>query len=141
LIDVSRHTPRNSDLDPPGKVLLQFPNVPDAKVDWREVYVGFPDATISVAVPLRNVGNGPAVIDPGGVRVLGKGIDRKVLGREVHRERVPPGETTRILSISSTCSNGAALLDPRSMLVKMAPITFRAVRSSGALMVMAATAR
>jgi hypothetical protein len=65
------------------------------------VYVGYPAGRICVAVPLRNVGNGLAVIDSTGIRVIGDGLDREVLGREVHRERVPPGETTRIL-----CTHG-----------------------------------
>jgi hypothetical protein len=101
LIDVSEHMPKDSDLDPSNEVLLQFANGHDVTQDWRKVYVGFPDACVSVAVPLRNVGAGPAVIDKKGVRVIGDGVDREILGSEVHRERVPPTETTRIL-----CTHG-----------------------------------
>jgi hypothetical protein len=98
LIDVTETASGQSDLDPNHEPLLQFPGGHEVGWDWRCVYVGFPPGRISVAVPLRNVGTGPAVIDVDGIRVVGEGLDREPLGREVHRERVPPGETTRILA-------------------------------------------
>lgn len=97
LIDVTETTSAPSDLDPGPQASLSFPLGHDATVDWRHVYVGFPgDGSICVAVPLRNVGNGPAVISGDRVRVLGDGVNA-YLGSSVHRERVPAGETTRIL--------------------------------------------
>jgi hypothetical protein len=101
LVDVTETTSVHSDLDPGDQVRLHFPGGHDVDVDWRRVYVGHPAGRICVAVPLRNVGTGLAVIEADSIRVVGDGIDRTVLGREVHRERVPPGETTRIL-----CTHG-----------------------------------
>jgi hypothetical protein len=97
LIDVTETSSASPDLDPDRIPRLHFAGGHEVDVDWRRVYVGFPAGLICVAVPLRNVGTGPAVIDPEDIRVFGDGLDRKPLGTEVHRERVPPGETTRIL--------------------------------------------
>jgi hypothetical protein len=97
LIDVTETASGQSDLDPNKTPQLDFPGGHTVLWDWRQVYVGFPAGRICVGVPLRNVGTGPAVIDKDGVRVVGDGLDREPLGREVHRERVPPGETTRVL--------------------------------------------
>jgi hypothetical protein len=102
LIDVTETTSVDSDLDPRKLVALSFPGGHEVEEwDWRRVYVGYPARCVCVAVPLRNVGSGLAVIDVKGIRVIGDGLDREILGREVHRERVPPGETTRIL-----CTHG-----------------------------------
>jgi hypothetical protein len=98
LIDVTETTSKPSDLDPEHDVLLTFHNGEHvAQTDWRHVYVGYTPGRIFVAVPLRNVGSGVAVLDTAGVRVTGDGIDKQPMDQAIHRERVPPGETTRIL--------------------------------------------
>ena len=103
LIDVSEYTSKPSDLDPLGEVELHFTGGPghDARIDWRKVYVAFIDSPprVCVAVPLRNVGAGPAIIEPHGIQVVGEDILPQRLGCNVHRERVPPHETTRILCV------------------------------------------
>jgi hypothetical protein len=98
FIDVSEHTSKPSDLDPPGEVQLRFFDH-DASADWRKVYVAFLEAPsrVCVAVPLRNVGSGPGVIQADGIDLYGDGIGESRTFCEVHRERVPPWETTRIL--------------------------------------------
>lgn len=98
FIDVSEHTSEPSDLDPPGDVQLHFSDH-DASVDWRKVYVAFLEAPvrICVAVPLRNVGTGTGVIQADNISVYGDGIGQSRTFYEVHRERVPLWETTRIL--------------------------------------------
>lgn len=50
---------------------------------------------INIAIPLRNVGNGLAVIVPELIMVVGPRIGEMVA--EVQHVRVPPGETTRII--------------------------------------------
>jgi hypothetical protein len=113
LIAVTETTSVHSDLDPEDLVLLRFPGGHEEKWDWRHVYVSFSSGNICVAVPLRNVGSGLAVIDVHGVRVVGDGVAREILGCEVHRERVPPGETSRIL-----CTHGIAPhSDPQALQV------------------------
>jgi hypothetical protein len=100
LIDVHEHTSNNSDLDPDNWPDLHFHDqqgnrldtIP--KADWRRVHVAFTDDRIHVAVPLRNVGTGPAVVDIDGISLVGRGDP---IGRDIHRERVPRGETTRLM--------------------------------------------
>lgn len=77
LIDVTKTTSVDSDLDPGNLVALSFPGGHDVEAwDWRRVYDGYPAGRICVAVPLRNVGSGLAVIDAKGIRVIGDGLDR-----------------------------------------------------------------
>jgi hypothetical protein len=97
LLDVAETTSAESDLDPGPTATLSFSGVHTVEWDWRLVYVGLADGLLYVAVPLRNVGNGPAVIAVDGIRVVDDGVDRLPAAAEVHRERVAPGETTRVL--------------------------------------------
>jgi hypothetical protein len=83
-----------------GRVQLRFPGGHEGYADPREVYVALSGPRINVAVPLRNVGNGLAVIHPAQVQLLGQRMLPQRVGEwltVVERPRVPPGETTRIL--------------------------------------------
>jgi hypothetical protein len=71
---------------PGGKIAL---------IDPRQVYISRTVDRLNVSVPLRNVGNGLAVLNVDEVRAIGAGTLR-LIGCKVQRERVPPGETTRI---------------------------------------------
>jgi hypothetical protein len=105
LIDVAGEGP----VDPADAVLpsaagplmiLDFAGGHSATTDPREIYVGLSGPRINVAVPLRNVGNGLAVLNPVGVRLLGQRVLDQRTGEhvaDIERPRVPPGETTRIL--------------------------------------------
>jgi len=118
LVDVTETTSADSDLDPTSSALLKFPGGHTAETDWRHVYVGYAAGQICVAVPLRNVGSGLAVINPDGVRMHGGGLHPNSLGVTVHRERVPPGETTRIL-----CTYNVQPSDERRDLQMLVPYT------------------
>jgi hypothetical protein len=89
-------------------VQLRFPGGHEDFADPRAVYVALSGPRINVAVPLRNVGNGLAVIHPIQVHLLGQRMLPQRVGEwltVVERPRVPPGETTRILhapTISAT---------------------------------------
>ncbi len=91
-----------------GRVQLRFPGGHEGYADPREVYVALSGPRINVAVPLRNVGNGLAVIHPAQVQLLGPRMLPQRVGEyvtKIERPRVPPGETTRILhapTISAT---------------------------------------
>jgi hypothetical protein len=112
LIDVSEHSSGPSDLDPGLFVRLNFPTgEPVTDVDWRRAYVDSSPTHIRVAVPLRNVGSGLAVIDPERARLKGLGGDRVLLDGEtasiaIHRERVAQGETMRILCVDEKLTAG-----------------------------------
>jgi hypothetical protein len=80
----------------PQFVHLPFPGGHLAAADPRQVRVEQTAGRLHVMVPLRNAGNGLAVIDANEVRGTGAAT-RRLMGCEVQRERVPPGETTRIL--------------------------------------------
>lgn len=83
-----------------GRVQLHFPGGHEDVIDSRAVYVALSGPRINIAVPLRNVGNGLAVILPMHVQLLGQRILKQRVGdwlTVVERPRVPPGETTRIL--------------------------------------------
>ncbi len=83
-----------------GRVQLRFPGGHEDFADPRVVYVALSGPRINVAVPLRNVGNGLAVIHPMQVQLLGQRMLSQRVGEfltVVERPRVPPGETTRIL--------------------------------------------
>jgi hypothetical protein len=99
LIDVSEHTSTPSDLDPDGDhVTLNFSKAyKKSDWNWRRVYVAVDRGRLYVAVPLRNVGNGPAMIVKDGIRISGQAVGREPVCADVHRERVPPDETTRVL--------------------------------------------
>jgi hypothetical protein len=78
------------------KVRLDFPGGHIDDVDPRQVYVHLSGPRVNIAVPLRNVGNGLAVIAPNLIMVLGQRVG-EMSEFAVQRQRVPPGETTRIL--------------------------------------------
>ncbi len=83
-----------------GRVRLKFPGGHEDETDPGAVYVALSGPRINVAVPLRNVGNGLAVIHPMQVQLLGPRMLKQRVGEwltVVERPRVPPGETTRIL--------------------------------------------
>jgi hypothetical protein len=67
-----------------------------ADFDPRQIYVHLGGPWASVAVPLRNVGRGLAVIDPQEIRAVGERLG-EMHSRQVSHERVPPGESTRVL--------------------------------------------
>jgi type II secretory pathway pseudopilin PulG len=96
LIDVARYGAHPHDLSSGTQVLLDFPGGHTTIIDPRAVYVGTGGGRIFIAVPLRNVGRGLATIDPDAVTAHGPHVGRR-LACEVQRERVPVGESTRIL--------------------------------------------
>jgi hypothetical protein len=85
-----------SELVGPHFARLAFPGTDTFWADPRQVYVGQTAGRLHVMVPLRNAGNGLAVLDKDEVRAIGAAT-RGLMGCEAQRERVPPGETTRIL--------------------------------------------
>jgi hypothetical protein len=102
LIEVPPHGPpdENDRLVAQNRVRLSFPGGHEAEADPRGVHVALSGPRINVAVPLRNVGNGLAVIHPAQVQLLGQRTVKQPLGEwltVVERPRVPPGESTRIL--------------------------------------------
>jgi len=101
LIDVAPHGPisiNDEVLETRSSptIRMEFPGGHIAESDPRQGYIHLDGPWASIAVPLRNVGRGLAVIDPRGVRVVGGGLG-EMAGCTVRRERVPPGETTRVL--------------------------------------------
>lgn len=83
LIDVTRTTSKDSDLDPDNRPTLEFPRSPEVTIDWREVYVDYLPDHVRLAVPLRNVGVGVAVMLPDEVLVVTRGpVGRKPTGPE-----------------------------------------------------------
>jgi len=82
-----------------GRVQLRFPGGHEDFADPRAVYVELSGPRINIAVPLRNVGNGLAVIHPMQVQLLGQRMLKQRVGEfltVVERPRVPPGETGRV---------------------------------------------
>jgi len=75
---------------------LEFPGGHRDTIDPRKVYVGLSGGRINIAVPLRNVGNGLAVILPALITVGGERIGEMV-ECAVQSKLVPPGETTRVV--------------------------------------------
>ena len=106
LIEVPPHGPPDESDRPlvaglnKGRVQLRFPGGHEDHADPRAIYVALSGPRINVAVPLRNVGNGLAVIHPMQVQLLGQRMLPQRVGEwltVVERPRLPPGETTRIL--------------------------------------------
>ncbi len=97
LIDVARYGAHPHDLNSTArKIPIDFPGGPTIIMDPRAVYIGEKGGRIFIAVPLRNVGRGLATIDPNAVTAHGPRVGRR-LTCEVQRERVPVGESTRIV--------------------------------------------
>jgi hypothetical protein len=81
---------------PNGEQLLDFQlGTFQAKVDPRVAYVELTPTGIIISFAVRNVGFGLAIIDPEKVRFFGPEIAAFALP-EVHRPRVPVGETARL---------------------------------------------
>jgi hypothetical protein len=78
------------------RIRLDFPGGHTDDIDPRKIYVHLSGPRINIAIPLRNVGNGLAVINQRTIIVLGQRID-EIRDCLVQRPRVPPGETTRII--------------------------------------------
>jgi hypothetical protein len=99
LIDITPTAPAATDLDGGVNAYVDFPGGEEkVNIDGRTVYVDFAKGRVFFAVPLRNVGRGLAIIDPSTIRVKGAGVSARSLGNAaVQRERVPPGEMTRIV--------------------------------------------
>jgi hypothetical protein len=101
LIDVAPTGPVDSNDDllvsfSSPRIRLAFPGGHTDDIDPRAIYVHLGGPWVSIAVPLRNVGQGLAVIDPQQIAARGQRLG-EMAGCEVQRQRVPPGETTRVL--------------------------------------------
>ena len=67
-----------------------------ANVDPRRLYVDLDGPRAWLAVPLRNVGTGLAVIDAEDVKLIGLNLFQRVMS-EPRPQQVPAGETTHLL--------------------------------------------
>ncbi len=112
LIDVAPGSSVSDVLIPPtryavGELLTQgqpyvqmsFPHGHSVNIDAYRVYVHIASGWAYVGVPLRNVGRGLATISPDDIRLFGPGLEQ-LAECEVLRERVPAGESSRILCTS-----------------------------------------
>lgn len=96
--DVERTTWTDTGEDltiPAYEIRIILPDGENELIDPRQVYISITGDRLNVSIPLRNVGNGLAVLNVDEVRAIGAGT-RRLIGCKVQRERVPPGETTRI---------------------------------------------
>lgn len=80
-------------------VQMHFPRGHSINIDPYRVYVHIAAGWAYVGIPLRNVGRGLATIDPDDIRLFGPGLEQ-LEQCEVLRERVPAGESSRILCTS-----------------------------------------
>jgi len=80
-------------------VQMNFPHGHNVNLDPHRIYVDIASGWAYVGVPLRNVGRGLATIDPDDIRLFGPGLERLAVC-DVLRQRVPPGESSRILCTS-----------------------------------------
>jgi len=79
-----------------GLIKIEFPSGHSADIDPRQIYVGLSGGRINIAIPLRNVGSGLAVVLPALITVGGQRIG-SMEGTSVQSKLVPSGETTRIV--------------------------------------------
>lgn len=79
-----------------GRINVEFPGGHTDGFDPRQIYVGLSGGRINIAVPLRNVGSGVAVVLPALIWVGGQRIGT-MEGCDVQSKLVPPGETTRVV--------------------------------------------
>lgn len=109
LIDVPPYGPidPNDPLVPADspRIHLDFPGGHTDVADPRQIYVRLSGPRANIAIPLRNVGQGLAVVDPALVSVFGQRIG-EMEPPVVQRKRIPPGEITRILCTPSLVSAG-----------------------------------
>jgi hypothetical protein len=100
LIDVPPYGPvdPNDPLVPADEpfIRLDFPGGHTDVADPRQIYVHLSGPRANIAIPLRNVGQGLAIVDPTLVSVYGQRIG-EMAAPVVQRKRIPPGEITRIL--------------------------------------------
>jgi hypothetical protein len=101
LIDVAPSGPVDNNDDllasySAPRIRLDFPGGHTDDIDPRHIYVHLTGPWMSVAVPLRNVGQGLAVIDPQHITAHGQRVG-EMASCEVQRKRVPPGEATRVV--------------------------------------------
>jgi hypothetical protein len=92
---------------PSPRVRIDFPGGHTAEIDPRTAYVHLSGPWADVSVPLRNVGQGLAVIDTEHIAVKGQRLG-EMHSRHAWRERVPPGETTRIVCTPRMTQSEAA---------------------------------
>jgi hypothetical protein len=78
-----------------GRINVKFPGGHSDGFDPRQIYVGLSGGRINIAVPLRNVGSGVAVVLPALIWGGGQRIGT-MEGCDVQSKLVPPGETTRV---------------------------------------------
>jgi hypothetical protein len=79
-----------------GRINVEFPGGHSEVFDPRQIYVGLIGGRINIAIPLRNAGNGLAVLLPALITADGQRIGA-MEGTIVQSKRVPPGETTRVV--------------------------------------------
>ena len=112
LIDVAPGSPVSDVLTPATRyavspelkqghpyVQLSFPRGHSVNIDPYLVHVHIASGWAFVGLPLRNVGRGLATINPQDIRLFGPGLG-ELAQCDVLRERVPPGESSRILCAS-----------------------------------------
>ena len=100
LVDVPVTAPVPADMGaedgPAGPTIdTSLPGIRPQRIDPRHPFVAFEGQKIFLSVPLRNVGEGPAVLDGGRVALTGPLIG-ELEYRALQRENVAVGETTRI---------------------------------------------
>jgi hypothetical protein len=100
LIDVVPSGPVSSDDHLVSSVQplihVEFPGGHHDTFDPRRIYVALNGGRMNIAVPLRNVGNGLAVVVPALITAGGQRIGA-MEGSSVQSKLVPPGETTRVV--------------------------------------------
>jgi hypothetical protein len=79
-----------------GRINVEFPGGHSEAFDPRQIYVGLSGGRMNIAVPLRNVGNGLAVVLPALITAGGQRIGA-MEGTSVQSKLMPPGETTRVV--------------------------------------------
>jgi hypothetical protein len=110
LIDVPPYGPIDPNdplvsADDSPRIRLDFPGGHTDFADPRQIYVHLSGPRANIAIPLRNVGQGLAVVDPALVSVFGQRIG-EMEPPVVQRKRIPPGEITRILCTPRLVSPG-----------------------------------
>jgi hypothetical protein len=78
------------------RIWVEFPGGHGDTFDPRQIYVALGGGRINIAVPLRNVGSGVAVVLPALIWVGGQRMGT-MEGCHVQSKLVPPGETTRVV--------------------------------------------
>ena len=79
-----------------GRIKVEFPGGHGDVFDPRQIYVALSGGRMNIAIPLRNVGNGLAVLLQALITAGGQRIGA-MEGTTVQSKLVPPGETTRVV--------------------------------------------